>query len=242
MIDSHCHLDLYPDPIAVAKRCDQAGVTTLAMTNLPSHFGQGIQHLQGFKNIRIALGMHPLYADRHAEEYSLFDKYLDLTSYIGEVGLDFSRIGLATKKRQIKSFDYILSKVRGKKKLLSLHSRGAESDTLTMLKKHQINLAIFHWYTGSASILKTIAESGYYFSVNPEMIRSNKGQTLIKQIPRNQLLTETDGPYVQYNNRIVEPADVKVVINFLSKAWGIAANDVQQQIKHNFQSLLKPLR
>ena len=241
MIDAHCHIDLYPNPLAVAQRCEKAGIITLAMTNLPSHFSQGKLHLKGYKHIRLALGLHPLYVDRHEGELSLFEKYIDQTSYIGEVGLDFSREGSSTKEQQIKSFEYVLSKVCGKKKLLSLHSRGAEKATLDLLVKYNIRLAIFHWYTGPASVLKEAASHGYYFSINPAMLWSEKAKSLISQIPRQLLLTETDGPFIQFENRIVEPSDVVLVTQYLVKLWGMSVENVQDQIKSNFYSLIKNL-
>lgn len=241
MIDAHCHIDLYPDPLAVARRCERAGISTLAMTNLPSHFDQGFRHLQGFKHVRLALGMHPLYADRHEEEYPSFAKCFDMTSYIGEIGLDFSREGIRTKDIQLKSFKYILGQVQGKKKLLSIHSRGAEKEVLKLLMDYKIKLAIFHWYSGSANILRSAAAQGYYFSVNPAMLRSNKGATLIAQIPKKLFLTETDGPFVQCGNRVVEPSDVKLVIDYASRIWKVSSFEAKVQIAQNFKDAIKLL-
>ncbi|RPD44114.1 TatD family deoxyribonuclease [Hymenobacter sediminis] len=242
MIDAHCHIDLYPNPLQVAHRCEQAGVTTLAMTNLPSHFALGKQHLQGFRNIRLALGLHPLHALRHQAEYALFKQYLPLTSYVGEVGLDFSREGLATKQQQLQSFAFVLRCVQQQRKLLSIHSRGAEQQVVDMLVEYHCKLAIFHWYTGSLPVLRTIVGQGYYFSVNPAMIRSEKGRQIIATIPRNKILTETDGPFVQVGNALAEPAHVEIVLNYLALHWEVSIQYVTDQIQDNFKELLSHLR
>jgi TatD DNase family protein len=242
MIDTHCHIDLYPNPLAVAQRCEKANINTLAMTNLPSHFGQGIRHLRGFRKIRLALGLHPLYAERHLEEYDLFEKYLNETSYVGEVGLDFSHEGIATQAQQLQSFQFVLDRVRNKKKLLSIHSRGAEKQTLSLLLENKIEFAIFHWYTGPASLIKEATEQGYFFSVNPAMIRSNKGRSLVALIPPQKILTETDGPFVQINNKSAEPSDVGLVIKYLSQYWGMSSIEVEATIKSNFSKLVDRIR
>lgn len=242
MIDAHCHIDLYPNPLQVARRCEQAGVTTLAMTNLPSHFAIGRQHLQGFRNIRLALGLHPLHAPRHQAEYALFERYLPLTSYVGEVGLDFSREGIATKQQQLHSFAFVLQQVQQQRKLLSIHSRGAEQQVVDMLVQYQCELAIFHWYTGAASVVRTIAEQGYYFSVNPAMIRSEKGRQTIAAIPKDRILTETDGPFVQVGSAIAEPVNVELVINYLALHWGVSFQSAETQIRTNFMHLLSNLK
>ena len=124
-----------------------------------------------YKHIRLALGLHPLRAKEHAKEYSKFRQYIDETSYIGEVGLDFSREGFSTKDVQIKSFKFVLDCIRTKNKILSLHSRRAEKETLEMLIEKGIENAIFHWYSGSLNVLRNIANSGFFFSINSAMIQ-----------------------------------------------------------------------
>lgn len=74
MIDTHCHIDLYKNPIKILQECENAGITVLAMTNLPSHFEMGYPHILPFKRIRLALGMHPLHAEQHYKEFPLFLK------------------------------------------------------------------------------------------------------------------------------------------------------------------------
>ncbi|MFJ7761431.1 TatD family hydrolase, partial [Pedobacter suwonensis] len=87
IIDTHCHIDLYPNPKQVLKDLVKNDITVLAMTNLPSHFEMGYMHFQSLKRIRLALGMHPLMADSHEKEFNKFLKNINKTSYIGEVGL-----------------------------------------------------------------------------------------------------------------------------------------------------------
>ena len=242
MIDTHCHIDLYPNPLAVAARTEKAKISTLAMTNLPSHFEAALPHLRGFRHIRLALGMHPLYAERHESEYQLFDRYIDQTSYIGEVGLDFSKEGIATKEIQLKSFSHVLRKLHGRKKILSLHSRRAESRVLDMLVSEEVQLAIFHWYTGGLDVLDKAISHGYFFSINTAMLTSKSGLAIINRIPLSQLLTESDGPYVKFNNRIVEPADVQAVITFLADLHAMSSETVSSQINSNFKNIINAVR
>src|SRR6188768_1798549 len=121
MIDTHCHIDLFPSPSEVANECERLGIITIGMTNLPSHFDLGYRHLFNHKKVRLALGLHPLLAESHKREFPLFLSYIHKTSYIGEIGMDFSREGIETKDIQIDSFIKILAAVSGKRKILSLH-------------------------------------------------------------------------------------------------------------------------
>ena len=101
MIDTHCHFDVMPQPEAYISRKEQEGDIVIGMTNLPSHFQMGQPHLKGFKHIRLALGLHPLLAAESKKEVPLFKRLIDQTSYIGEIGLDFSKEGYTTKDEQV---------------------------------------------------------------------------------------------------------------------------------------------
>lgn len=235
IVDTHCHIDMYPDPLFEAKKREKDKLLTISMTNLPSHFELGYSHLLNFRYVRMALGLHPLRAIDHKKELSLFSKLVDKTSYIGEVGLDFSKEGISTKDIQMKSFDFVLENVKGKSKIISLHSRRAEKELLKMLIEKKIDNAIFHWYSGSLTNLKEIADAGYYFSVNSAMIKSENGRKIIEKIPRKLLLTETDAPFI-------ENSSIDETIEYLSLIWKIANADVESIIRENFNKLIRKIR
>ncbi len=235
MIDVHCHFDVAKNPEKYIWENEKKRIITIGMTNLPSHFHVGIKHVKGYKYIRLALGMHPLMAMDHEKEYSKFKYHIDETSYIGEVGLDFSREGLQTKEIQIKSFEFILDNIKNKKKIVSLHSRRAEKDTLEMLVEKKIENAIFHWYSGSLSVLRNIINSGFFFSVNSAMIQSENGRKILAEIPKETLLTETDFPYV-------DKSDILKIYSYLSDLWDISVVDVEAIIDENFKRLLRKIK
>ena len=193
-IDTHCHFDVMPNPESYIRTIERQGDIVIGMTNAPSHFQMGWQHVRNFKRVRLALGFHPLLAHELQNELHLFERLLDKTSYIGEIGLDFSREGKATKDIQIESLRRILSSLQGKNKILSVHSRNAEQELLSLLKEYEIRNVIFHWYTGNANLVPEILQEGYYFSVNEAMTLTNNGRRLIEKIPVNRLLTESDSP------------------------------------------------
>jgi TatD DNase family protein len=212
---------------------EQKKIITIGMTNLPSHFSIGFSHVRQYKYIRLALGLHPLLANEHSNEYLRFKEFVNKTSYIGEVGLDFSREGIATKDVQIKSFEYVLNCIRGQNKIVSLHSRRAEKETLQMLLDNKIETAIFHWYSGPISVLESIVKSGYYFSINSAMTQSENGKKIISKIPMELMLTETDSPYVENSN-------IKIVYSYLSNIWNVSELDVEQIIELNFKKIINP--
>lgn len=230
---------MYQNPHSIAEESERLGIITIAMTLLPSHFELGFEHVKQYKKVRLALGMHPLKSELHKSEFNKFLFYLDKTSYIGEIGLDFSREGINQKDLQIESFKRILSSISGKPKIVSLHSRRAEKEVLQLLIDNNISNAIFHWYSGSISLIDKIAKHGFYFSINPAMIKSENGKKIIERIPKHLLLTETDGPYITIKDNLVRPKDVELVEEFLAKKWSSTLSEVDEQIHKNFSCLIK---
>ena len=229
MIDTHCHFDMMPNPEAYIRERERQGDIVIGMTNAPSHFQVGYQHVKHFKHIRLALGFHPLLAHELQEELPLFEQLIDKTSYIGEIGLDFSREGMATKEIQINSLERILSMLSGKNKIISVHSRKAESMLLSLLKAYHIKNVIFHWYTGDLSLISKILDASYFFSINEAMVTTAKGKNIIDILPNNRILTETDSPFNRKNN-------LNKVYSYLS---GIGCNE--QIIDNNFKGLIEKL-
>jgi TatD DNase family protein len=243
MLDAHCHIDLYPDPSRIAFDAENAGVFTVFVTNLPSAFEAAHPHIQRFKRVRLALGLHPLQADMHTEkELTRFKELIGKTSFVGEVGLDFSRDGVATRDRQVASFRFVLRCMEGKSKFVTIHSRQAETCVLELLAEEYPHPVVFHWYTGTHKSLDLAVEQGHFFSINPAMTWSKKGKATIARIPRERTLTESDGPFIRVGARMIVPADSQLVENALAKIWGTDPSAVRRVVADNFKRLMVPLR
>lgn len=240
MLDSHCHLDRFPDPELLASQAAGREVFIVAVTNLPSHFEAGVHHVRLLPRVRLALGLHPLARCDRSRELALFEKLLPSTTFIGEVGLDFSREGKPTARQQLDAFRRIAQLVGGVQKFVSIHSRGAERAVLEVLEEFRVPHAVFHWYTGPLGTLDNILQAGHAFSVNPAMLLSKNGQQVARRIPRDRLLTETDGPHVLVDNVPALPWHVSLVEQFFANEWTCSVGDVQKQVWDNFTQLVKP--
>ena len=187
----------------------------------------GFPHVKRYKHIRLALGLHPLLASENKNELPLFNCLLDQTSYIGEIGLDFSKEGLSTKEDQISTLRKLLEKLEGRKKIISVHSRKAEKELFDLLCEYNINNVIFHWYSGPIDLIPSIISKGYYFSINEAMTISKNGPTIIKEIPRSRILTESDAPF---NNKVdIKEAQINMQIT-------------ENEVKNNFMELLSKIK
>jgi TatD DNase family protein len=243
MLDAHCHLDLYPDPSQTAIDAENAGVFTVCVTNLPSAFDVAYPYTLRFRKVRLALGLHPLTANMHSQqELRRFEDLVTKTSFVGEVGLDFSRDGFPTRDKQLISFRFVLRCLERKPKFVTVHSRGAEATVLDMLEEQYPHPIVFHWYTGTHRNLNIAIERGHFFSINPSMVWSEKGRRTIVRIPRDRILTESDGPFINIGSRRIVPGDIRVVEEALAKIWGIDSSAVGSRVAQNFRQLIKPMK
>jgi TatD DNase family protein len=238
MLDAHCHIDLYQDPYQTALESEHNRIFTLAVTRLPSHFVEALEYLRNFRYVRPALGFHPLLIAQYPEEIAQFEPLLDLTRYIGEVGLDFTVRDEGKRSRQVEVFEHILGLARRQDKVFSIHSRQAETQVLDLLIRYDCSKCIFHWYSGSLRTLQRILEHGFYLSINHQMLSTISGRRIIQSSPIDRILTETDGPFIKLNGREIRPMDIKLTELGLAELWGLDSQEVTNIIRQNFKNFL----
>ena len=97
---------------------------------------------------------------------------------------------------------------------------------------------VLHWFTGSRATMTIAADHGCYFSVNGAMLKSKNGQRLLAAIPRDRLLTETDGPFTQQAGRPARPSDIPHTVAQLAQFLGVPGDELGRQVRSNLKSLL----
>lgn len=238
MIDVHCHIDQFKKPFKVAQKAEADGIITIAVTNLPEHFKLGCPHIINFKHVRLALGYHPMLAGNNKFDEDLFRSLAIKTSYIGEIGLDFSEKDTSKRQLQIDTLQRIFKIINDRPRFISLHSRRAEKSLYDLLNDSKLERAVFHWYSGPLNLIDKVINAGHYFSINPAMIKAKNGQKIIERIPSNRILTETDGPYIKIKGIPVQPKDTKLIIEYLKAIWDKSFEEIDDIIQNNFKTLI----
>lgn len=238
MLDAHCHLDQLETPEREARRLERCRTTVVAVTNLPSHYAMAVSHLEGFRYIHPALGLHPLLAQEHRKEVPVFLRLIRQADYVGELGLDFSWQGRPTKAIQLASLEAVLPALRDRPRFVTVHSRSAEQHLLDLLTRHGVGPVAFHWFSGSTAALRSVISSGHYISVNPAMILSESGRDHIAATPRDRILTETDAPHIEVAGRRIRAGEVQTVISHLAGVWQCGRSEVEARVLENFQRLV----
>ncbi len=235
MIDFHCHLDLYPDPHGVARACAERGLYVLSVTTTPSAWGGTSALADGAIRIRTALGLHPQLAHQRKGELPQFERLIDQTRYVSEIGLDGAPEFKRHWEDQLLVFTTALDICRAAGgRVLSIHSRRAATAVLDLLEaKPDAGLPILHWFSGSVRELARAVDLGCWFSVGPGMLRGDKGRELAKRMPKDRVLTESDGPFAQMDGRPVWPWEAALAVKELGKLWDTPIAEAERQLTSN---------
>ena len=196
--DTHCHLDFAPQALDVARN---APWPMVSMTVDPRDYEPTRNSFSPFNNVHVAAGLHPWWiADGRCgrAEASLLAQLVETTSFVGEVGLDFSQRHEGSEDEQIWAFDLVIGEsARIGGKIVSIHSLRSADTVLDVLERHgtcSSCACILHWFSGSSEQLHRAIEMGCYFSVNERMMATGRGREYAKVMPADHILFETDLP------------------------------------------------
>ena len=240
MIDFHCHIDLFPDPQALINDINASGIYVLAVTTTPKSWNHLQVLLKDTKLIRSAIGLHPELIPSRSNEVEELCAIMPETKYVGEIGIDGSPEFKKHLEVQQKIFERILnrsSELGGR--ILSIHSRRAAAlvlDSLAKEPKH--GTAVLHWFSGSEKELNRAIELNCWFSVGPTMLASEKGRDLVSKMPRNRILTESDGPFAHYRSAPVSPFIMHIAEEALSEIWRHTPSVAGKIVSANFRRLV----
>lgn len=240
-MDFHCHLDLYPGAREVYKEAAQRNAFTWLVTTSPKAFEATSRVLESAASVLITPGLHPEIAHDRADELGMLLDQIGNVRAVGEVGLDGSprlKSHYMEQRRIFKAVVARCAELGGR--TLSIHSRRAVKDVLFELEQHPgYGIAVMHWFSGTASELTAAIKSDCWFSIGPAMFKSANARALAAKMPRNRVVSESDGPFAQIAGTPVMPWDAIQVATMLSAAWGISTEEAAAHLEDNGTQLLK---
>ena len=238
LVDAHCHIDLFPNAKPIVDETERRKIHTIAVTNSPSVFFHTRDLCRGRCYVHAALGLHPELAVSHGHELDQMWGHLDETRFIGEVGLDYTTTDAGVRQRQRDVFSAILMRCADRGgKIITVHSRRSAADALAMIGNALPGTIIMHWFSGTVRELEHAAMVGCWFSVNASMANSRNGQSLISAMPRDRVITETDGPFLKHAGHGAQPKDVIAAIRGLSNLWRLSEQEATNIVIGNFRNL-----
>jgi len=259
-VDAHAHI-VHPrfagEEDAVAERAAAAGLDAVIVNGLEPTSNRAILQLCArHDHLYPALGIYPVDAICNQIDASNWphdwtppakfdvDAEIDFIASeadniiaVGECGLDQHWV-----KDQAVEQERVLRRLCevaiAADKPMILHTRRAEARTFDILLEMGVKRADFHCYGGKLKLAKRIAAAGFYLSIPPVVERAEAFQVLARQLPIDQLLTETDCPYMGPDRgERNEPANVPRGVAAMAKARGIDEPEMAAAIRANFKRL-----
>lgn len=242
-IDAHNHMDLYGDNLETAlDMISKHNIITLGCSMDEDSYLFTKQLSINNPNIIPCFGIHPWKAYENFKDMDRFDEYIKESRVIGEVGLDYHWV---TDKNQYpmmrKVFKYFLEKSKDYNKLINIHTKGAEAEVLENIKKYRVRPPIIHWYSGELDVLKGMLDYGCYFTISVDIEHSKLTREIVKVLPLDRLLTETDGPtsLEWVKGEYGYPLEVQNIVKQISLIKNIPYAEVKEDISDNFNLLMK---
>ncbi|MCJ7576559.1 MAG: TatD family hydrolase [Dehalococcoidia bacterium] len=181
-------------------------------------------------------GIHPWNASEYVGCLNDLDWAVSGSPMIGEIGLDYHFIKETSRyDDQREVFEYFLRAASRQRKIVIVHTKGAESETFQLLKKYNTERVIIHWYSGPWHILKVMVEHGFYFTIGVEVLISQHIQDIAGYLPAEQMLTETDNPggSASLTGNIGTPLLIKDVIGKLAEIRGTSDRIIMATVQDN---------
>ncbi|KZX10380.1 TatD family hydrolase [Methanobrevibacter filiformis] len=245
MIDIHCHLDFEEydnDRHEVIKRAKDK---LRAVINSGTSY-EGNKRVFELSNnnkgfIYPTFGFHPTNSGKSSEldiEIAInhMIEYMDDIVAIGEVGMDYFYIkDKKEREKQIEIFKQFATLANDYKKPIVIHCRDAEKKAFNLIQEFDdIPSVIFHCYSGSLKTANKLVDNGYFMSFSNMLSYSKQHQDLVKEIPLDNILTETDSPYLStIRGERNEPYNVYKTLNKIAELKNIDLNLVNEITETN---------
>jgi TatD DNase family protein len=256
LVDSHCHLD-FPEYAGqldqVVARAQAAGVKVCVSIGTELKRFPGVRKVaESFPDIWCSVGVHPHEAGQ--ELLSDPGPLLDEASHpkvvgIGETGLDYF-YEHSPRARQIANFRAHIAAGRQSGLPVIVHTRDADDDTISVLEEEMGKGAftgLIHCFTGTQRLADAALALGLAISVSGIATFKNSAalREVIKSVPLDRLLVETDAPFlapVPNRGKTNEPAFVVHTAKLLAELKGVSEQELAAATTENFFRLFSKVK
>ena len=252
LIDTHAHLEMPQfdgDRDEVIKRTVESGISLIIDVGSDlSGSRTALELARRYDFIYASAGIHP-----HEVKGVTIETYKEIRELlsdpkvvaVGEIGLDYYK-DYSPRDIQQREFINQIRIAKEFKKPVIVHSRDAREDTLKILKDEKVSEigGIMHCFSGDEEMAKICMDMGFYISFAGPVTYPNadKLRKVVKSIPTNRLLTETDCPYLapqQMRGKRNEPAYVRYVAEKIAEVKGLSLEDIERIIELNVYNLFR---
>lgn len=247
LTDTHAHIC---DPVFDADRAkvlDRAGRTGIGgivcVGEDISDARKNLELARKYPILKPAAGLYPTHLDMDAceEMIAFIREHRNRLLAIGEVGLDFWMV--KDKSERALQQDIFIRFISLSLELdlpLNVHSRSAGRHAVDLLIQHGAKRVQLHAFDGKTAAARPAVEAGYSFSIPPSIVRSRQKQKLVKNLPLESLLVETDSPVLGTEPGMRnEPANLPVAVRSIAEIKGLPKSDVVRSVIENTRQIYR---
>ncbi len=251
LIDSHCHLDrldlsLYDGKLsnvldyAKANNVQEMLCVSIDLATFPAM----LDTIKPFNFIHASCGQHPLHQN-HQLDGDLLRQLAadDRVVAIGETGLD-NFYAPETHDIQRDSFIEHVAVATELNKPLIIHTRDARDETIKILQDGQAHKVggVLHCFTETLAMAEQAIDMGFYISISGIVTFNNaaKLREVVKALPLERLLVETDSPYLApapHRGKENQPAFVHDVAKYIAELKQVSLAHLSEVTTNNFRQL-----
>ncbi len=240
LIDNHCHI--YPSEVknanAIIESCKKENIYMILNGICKKSNLEIIELSKKYDNVFASIGYdHSVVNKITDEDIDLLEEQIknnDITA-IGEIGLDYYWVK-NNKNKQKDLFKKMLNLAEKYKLPVIVHARDAEEDVYDILKGYKLK-GLMHCYQGSTSLAKKFINLGYYIGIDgPITYKDNKLKDLVKEIGIENILIETDSPYLSPNPKRGEKntsLNLIYIAKEISKILDLSLDETIEKLNNN---------
>lgn len=249
LLDAHAHL---VDPVfdedrgEVLRRAREAGVSAvLCVGESLQDARRNLELAEEHEAMLPAAGLYPTRLDLGEAEAlaNLLRTERRRLWAIGEVGLDYWKVQEEEgRELQREIFGRFVDLSLELDLPLNVHSRSAGRHAIALLLERGARRVLLHAFDGRAATALPAVEAGFFFSVPPSVVRSQQKRKLVRRLPLESLLLETDSPVLGPDPRERnEPALLRVALRAVAEIKGLAEAEVAEAVRENARRLFGAL-
>ena len=253
LIDVHCHYEdarFDADRDAVLSGLPEKGVSCVIDAACTVDDGLLVARwAEKHPFLWFCAGVHPEHADRFSpqalEDLKALWRHPKCVG-VGEIGLDFHWKENPPEKTQIEAFLLQADAAKEAELPVVIHTRDAIGDMLSLLREHRISFGVMHCFSESRETAKVCLDQGLHFSFGGVCTFKNARKTIdvLRYLPRDRVLLETDSPYLSPEPRRGERNDssnLVFVAEKLATLWNCTPQEAADITAQNARRIFNKL-
>ena len=255
-VDAHAHMEIVtntaadsPEVGAVIAEATSVGIDRIVQVGYSAEQSEWcVKAAESWPNVLAAVALHPNEApvvEDLEKDLGIIEKLAEhpRVRAIGETGLDFFRTPPELQEKQKYSFRRHIALAKKVDKALVIHDRDAHRDVLdVLLEEGAPEITIFHCYSGDAAMAEECIKAGYVLSFAGTLTFKNAPalREAVKLVPPDQLLVETDSPFLApapHRGALNKPSQIPNILRFMAEERGDDLDQLCSQISANAERL-----